>query len=440
MLGIAASVLACAATLACLGYRRRTALLQSELTASRIAFEEREALETMHSELVFDFDQALSKVSEESRVALQATITSIQSLSNEVQLWAEALPNPVLVHRDGIIEFGNKPAHALLLAHAGSLAGSQLETWIGPRIGPCVPASARDKASRDREHSLEREDGTSLSVGASEIPIDFEGSPATLTLLRDLTQERRMEKRLRLADRMTSLGSLVAGIAHELNNPMSYVLANLEMLRDEVGQLPATSEQLREFREMLAEAEEGCMRVSTTVVELQRFSRPPPSGNGGTLSQIIGSACAITGSTIRSHAAFHVEIGNDLVLPEGADQLTHVLVNLLLNAAESIISQEQGKEHNEVNLRAFRQEGKSGDLIIEVVDSGPGISEHLQERIFDPFYTTRHAGKATGLGLPICYSMVAAMGGELEVESELGAGATMRVRLPSELGEDCESG
>ncbi len=432
MLGIAASVLACAATLACLGYRRRALMLSSELLATRIASEERGAMELMHRELAHDFDQALSKISEESRIALQTTIASIQSRSNEIQEWTEALPNPILVHRGGIIEFGNKPAHSLLLAGTESLVGSPLETWMGP------PTSARDEASRDREHHLERVDGTSLSVGVSEIPIDFEGRPATLTLLRDLTQERRMEKRLRLADRMTSLGSLVAGIAHELNNPMSYVLANLEMLRDEVGQLPATSEQLREFQEMLAEAEEGCMRVSTTVIELQRFSRPPPSGNGGTLSQIIGSACAITGSTIRSHAEFHVEIGDDLVLPEGADQLTHVLVNLLLNATESVLSQKQDRERGEVSLRAYQQDNH-GDLIIEVVDSGPGISEHLQERIFDPFYTTRHAGKATGLGLPICYSMVAAMGGELEVESTLGAGATLRVRLPSELGESCEA-
>ena len=75
-----------------------------------------------------------------------------------------------------------------------------------------------------------------------------------------------------------------------------------------------------------------------------------------------------------------------------------------------------------------------GTQAIEVADTGPGIPEPLQERIFDPFYSTRHTGKATGLGLPICYSMVAAMGGDLEVESQAGEGAVMRVRLPSDLG------
>ena len=302
--------------------------------------------------------------------------------------------------------------------------------------GPCQRPKARARAENVEERCIQDEDGSVRTISLSEVPVEFEGAPATLALLRDLSNERRIEKRLRLADRMTSLGSLVAGIAHELNNPMSYVLANLEMMREEAATLPMSGPRLEDFRDMLAEVEEGCLRISSTVIELQRFSHPPPAGNGGSLSQIIGSACAITGSTIRSHAKLNINIDHDAMLPEGADQLTHVLVNLLLNAAESIVSAPHGDSTNHaIDLHAFRLESPQKDLVIEVRDTGPGISEAMQERMFDPFYTTRHADRASGLGLPICYSMVSAMGGELEVQSNAEGGATLRVRLPAELGE-----
>lgn len=429
-LTIAAFVLACAASIACLIYRSRVVALRSELLATRIENEERAAQDRMEIDLAKEFDDALDRVSEESRAALEGAIEALQSRHHEVREWTETAPDAILVHRNSAILYANRPAQNLFAASESALYGSDLESWFK---NPSKGAECANRSIHHEERLIEQ-GGSTRTVSVADVPVEFEGTPATLTLLRDLTTQRRIEKRLRLADRMTSLGSLVAGIAHELNNPMSYVLANLEMIGDEIADLPLPPERAKEINEMLAESRDGCMRISTTVGELQRFSRPPPFGNGGSLSQIIGSACAITGSTIRSHAELKVTIDDDAVLAEGADQLTHVLVNLLLNAAESIISQAPNEVSQVVDLRAYRQPAKDGDLIIEVADTGPGISEHIQERIFDPFYTTRLTGKATGLGLPICYSMVAAMGGDLEVQSEEGSGAVMRVRLPSDLG------
>ncbi len=426
-LPIASFVLASAACITCLVYWRRAQALRAQLVATRIANEERAAQDRMEIELAKDFDNALERVSEESRTALEGALQALLSRQNEFQQWTESLPDAVLVHRSETIVFSNRPAHNLFGASASELHGTSLDAWL--KVLPDAEGS-----SQNSEERLVELEGEMRIVSIAEIPMEFEGAPATLALLRDLTAQRRIEKRLRLADRMTSLGSLVAGIAHELNNPMSYVLANLEMLGDEIAELPLPHDRAEEIAEMLAECRDGCTRISSTVGELQRFSRPPPFGNGGSLSQIIGSACAITGSTIRSHAALNVSIDEDAVLVEGADQLTHVLVNLLLNAAESIISGPESEDSQAVDLRVYRQPNDNGDLIIEVADTGPGISEHLQERIFDPFYTTRLTGKATGLGLPICYSMVAAMGGDLEVQSKEGSGAVMIVRLPSDLG------
>ena len=427
-LTIAPYVLACAACIACLIYRRRASALRTQLITTRIASEERAAQDRMEIELAQDFDTALERVSEESQSALESAIEALHSRHSEVRRWTDSLPDAVLVHNRGAIVFSNGPAQELFASSEADLHGTNLDAWLAP-----VPESERTSLGHDEER-IATHNGVTRIVSIAEIPVDFEGSAATLMLLRDLTTHRRVEKQLRLADRMTSLGSLVAGIAHELNNPMSYVLANLEMLADEIADLQLAPERAKEINEMLSESRDGCMRISSTVSELQRFSRPPPFGNSGSLSQIIGSACSITGSTIRTHAELRISIDEDAVLACGADQLTHVVVNLLLNAAESITSQAKSKTSQVVDLRAYRESTDGGDLIIEVSDTGAGIPEHLQERIFDPFYSTRHTGKAAGLGLPICYSMVAAMGGDLEVQSKEGCGAIMRVRLPSDLG------
>ncbi|MCP4448427.1 MAG: hypothetical protein GY811_24255 [Myxococcales bacterium] len=428
-LAIAAYVLAGAACIACFRYRHRAIGLRKKLLASTIRNEERAAQDHMELQLAEEFDRALAKVSSESHRALHDAVLTLQARHNEAQRWTEALPDAIVVHRGGVIEFINHPGEVLFATVSHEVLGTHIDTWLEGSI-----SEREDESGEHDERHVQRPMAPPVVVSVSEVSVEFEGSPATLILLRDLTAQRRVEKRLRLADRMTSLGSLVAGIAHELNNPMSYVLANLEMLGDELRALELEPSQATELFEMLAESREGCMRISSTVGELQRFSRPPPTGNGGSLSQIVGSACAIAGSTIQSHAELNISIDDDTVLSEGADQLTHVLVNLLLNATESIVSLPPNDEQATVALRAFRQGDGDGTLIIEVSDTGPGIPEQLQERIFDPFYTTRLSGKATGLGLPICYSMVAAMGGNLEVESHEGAGAIMRVRLPSDLG------
>ncbi|WP_437761158.1 ATP-binding protein [Sorangium sp. So ce281] len=242
----------------------------------------------------------------------------------------------------------------------------------------------------------------------------------------DVTERRQMETRLQLADRMASLGTLAAGVAHEINNPLAYMVANVDFARKELRAKGAGA-RLDALLSALDEAAEGGSRVRHIVGGLKTFSR----ADGGELGPVevdpvIQLVLRMAQQQIQSKARLVLELRPVPAVHANEAQLGQVILNLLVNAAQAL---PEGKV-SENEIRISTAPAPPGRVCIEVCDTGPGIAPELRSRIFDPFFTTKPIGEGTGLGLAICHGIVTSFRGEIGVESEVGKGACFRVLLP----------
>jgi len=250
-----------------------------------------------------------------------------------------------------------------------------------------------------------------------------------LAQVQDITDRRLAEARLFVADRMASLGTMAAGVAHEINNPLSYVMANVSHVVTELGRrAPDAPDAFRDIIEALDEALVGVDRIRRIVADLKTFSRPDDDG-AVTLDvrRVLDSCANMAQNEIRHRATLTKDYA---VTPpvRGSDaRLGQVFLNLLVNAAQAIPVGHASE--NEIRLRTHAREG--GRVDIEVTDTGPGIPPEVLPKIFDPFFTTKPVGEGTGLGLSICHAIVKALGGDIAVDTALGRGTTIRVSLPS---------
>jgi two-component system, NtrC family, sensor kinase len=231
---------------------------------------------------------------------------------------------------------------------------------------------------------------------------------------------------------MVSLGTLAAGVAHELNNPISYVLSNLRYAVDELAEQvhagkPLTDEQAREVHQALEEALEGGERMRNIVRDLRSFSRREDERMGPVdIHGVLDSCASLARSEIRHRAQLVKEYGELPPVLGNESRLGQLFLNLLVNAAQAI--PEGDAKGNRVRLATARAE--PGWVVVTVEDSGTGISPENLQRLFKPFFTTKPVGVGTGLGLSICHGIVTAMGGRIEVSSELGKGTAFRVYMP----------
>jgi signal transduction histidine kinase len=245
---------------------------------------------------------------------------------------------------------------------------------------------------------------------------------------------RELQKRLEFADRLASLGTMAAGVAHEINNPLAVVMANAAFLAEDLGTLvaplPSDSRERERIAASVADIQSAAKRIERIVSDLRAFSQPKESSEPREPTDVrrcIEWAVRATAHEYRHRAKLTTEIGALPALDADEMKLGQVLINLLLNAAHSIPPGNAAR--NEVNLIARTE--ASGRALIEVKDTGGGIPEALRERIFEPFFSTKAPGGGTGLGLSICHGIITAMGGEISVDSELGKGTAFRVFLPA---------
>jgi signal transduction histidine kinase/ActR/RegA family two-component response regulator len=255
----------------------------------------------------------------------------------------------------------------------------------------------------------------------------------------DVTEQRRMRTRLQMADRLAAVGTLAAGVAHEINNPLAYVLGNVEHSLETLGDLRVGVEEgrttlsdaarvLKETCDALAEASTGAERVRDIVRDLKVFSRAGVDERRPTdVKRVVQGAVNLAGQEIRRRARLRLELADVPTVIGSESRLSQVVVNLLLNAAQAI--PEGRPDENEVAV-STRVDG-GGRVVVEVRDTGCGIPPAQQKAIFDPFYTTKPVGVGTGLGLAICHGIVTSLGGEIDLESDAGKGAAFRISLPA---------
>ena len=270
-------------------------------------------------------------------------------------------------------------------------------------------------------------DGSLFTALCTVTPVAAVGGQAThyVMVAQDVTQQRDLERRLAVSERMASLGTLAAGVAHEINNPLSFITSNLDYVRTYIEQGEGNP---AEVISALEDANMGAQRVRKIVLALRSFSRV---GDGPQRTLDVRSsleqALTIAGSQLRTRAQVTVNLGATPLVLADEGRLTQVFLNLLVNAAQAIAPGDTGT--NEVKV--VSSVTAKGDVLVEITDTGCGLSDLARRHLFEPFFTTKPVGVGTGLGLYICHNLVHGMGGELNVESVEGRGSTFSVLLRS---------
>jgi len=364
----------------------------------------------------------------------------------------ERAPEAIFVARLGVFLYAN-PAFVAYLGFddAAALVGTQTIEHVhtDDRVAFAARAEPRPADARHaaREVRLLRRDGTVVTAEIVSMLVDYDGAPALLGFARDVTERKQMQVRLLQADRMVSVGTLAAGVAHEINNPLAYMLANLEHVTrrklpqiagelDRLGdveigegapQVASVRRLLAEVGEMLEIAREGADRVRTIVRDLKTFSRADEERRGPVdVHRVLDASINMAWNEIRHSAILHRDYGQVPPVDANESRLGQVFLNLLVNAAQAIPAGHATE--NEIRVRTSTD--PSGDVRVEISDSGCGIAPEAVARIFDPFYTTKPEGVGTGLGLWICQGIVTGLGGAITVDSTIGRGTTFTLTLP----------
>jgi signal transduction histidine kinase len=251
-----------------------------------------------------------------------------------------------------------------------------------------------------------------------------------------LSELKATQEQLIVADRRISIGRLAAGVAHEINNPLAYIKANLGYAADELSQIAALAragvdsrtlqERLGELETAIAESSDGARRVQHIVRGLKTFARTDEDRRAPTsLVESLEAAIDMSAHELKHRARLERDISHVPIVDGNEVRLSQVFLNLLLNAAQAI---PEGAPRGLIRV-TLGTDGR-GWAVAEVRDDGCGIPQEHLSRIFDPFFTTKPTGVGTGLGLSISQGIVLAMGGQISVESELGVGTSFRIVLP----------
>ncbi|WP_309893628.1 response regulator [Archangium sp.] len=373
------------------------------------------------------------------RYALQhaRTLETLRRSQESFHTLIEKLPEGICVMQEGRIVYVNPMLVSLTgCSSADELLGrssAELVPLLHPDDLAALPRELHEAMKEGRavtpwEVRLLRKTGGTVPVEISQVPGMFEGRPCAVRSVRDLTERKQLEGRLLRADRMASLGTLAAGIAHEINNPLAFTIANLQLLEAEVlPGLGLSTSQYEDVHKLVGDARLGAGRVRDIVRQLKMFSRAEEDARPEPVDvhRVLETAISMASNEIRHRARLvrdYTEPTPWVLANEG--RLGQVFINLLVNAAHAI--PEGGVERNEIRLVT---RSHSEGVAVEVHDTGSGIPAENLERLFEPFFTTKPVGVGTGLGLSICQDIVTGFGGRMEVKSELGRGSTFRVIL-----------
>jgi two-component system, NtrC family, sensor kinase len=327
----------------------------------------------------------------------------------------------------GRVRAANERLTALLGVTPTLLAGRPLNAFLS------VDVFDPPRELRDFECRLLPARGAPVDVSISTLlNLDKRGRPSGLVLIvRDLREVVALRSRLLTSGRMAAVGELAAGIAHELNNPIAYVRANLSVLREHIDTLrkeiadrsPGMAPVLAEAEEIVEESLEGMDRAAGIVRDVREFSH---AGSGERqvvdLRDLVEQSARV--ARLQTPRGTAVEIACDGLpsLECEPQRLKQLFLNLLVNAGQAVA--DGGHIRVSGDLR-------DGGVLLRFRDNGTGIAAEHIERIFDPFFTTKPVGVGTGLGLAIAFRIVEEHAGRIEVSSEPGAGTEFRVWLPT---------
>jgi two-component system cell cycle sensor histidine kinase/response regulator CckA len=354
-----------------------------------------------------------------------------------------ASPDGIIVHRDSRFVYVNPAAvRQLGIVDADAVLGRSIYDYLLPGevagVRERIEGMWREgQPTSPRDFQFQRPDGQVHLGEVVSVLAGFEGEPAVITIIRDVGEQRALQSRMLLADRLATVGTLAVGVAHEINNPLSWVVGNLGLLADEFDNQVRMREQpghdpvvvassRARVRELLGRAQEGTERVRRIVRDLVRFGRSDEGeGQPVDVHALLDSAIEIADVQLRHRAQLARDYRSSGYVRASEARLGQVFLNLLVNAAQAIAP--GAPRQNQVRVATHDLE--DGRIEVAITDTGSGMPEHVRKRIFEPFFTTKPVGEGTGIGLAISNEIVTSFGGEIVVESEIGRGTTFRVRL-----------
>jgi PAS domain S-box-containing protein len=358
---------------------------------------------------------------------LEGSLAALRSSRHELRQLIQRLPEGMMIHRNGRVVWAN----AAMLETFGydrveDVVGRGVLDFAPPEdraeLAAQMARAATNQVNDDRlEYRILRPDGTLRRIQAGTAQhVEFEGAQARLIVLRDITEQHRLRDQLALAERMALLGRLAAGVAHEINNPLAYAQASLEVA---LRELDGDSTKLADS---LARAREGTERVRGIVRDLKMLSRAEDEPiEAVDLRALLDSTLVLAANAIEPKARVIRRYGDAPHARATRGRLGQLFLNLLLNAADAI--PDGDADRHEIRVTLSRD--TAGRAVVEIGDTGAGIAPALVDRVFDPFFTTKPVGAGTGLGLAICHRIVTQLGGDITFESTR-AGTTFRVALP----------
>jgi len=351
----------------------------------------------------------------------------------------ERSPDLVLVHSRGRILYVNQAALTRLGYSNDQILGTNPLHHVRQQdrrilLESETQAAAEDEVRPPVEVRLLTSTGEVVLVEIVDLVVHWGGRGARAYFARDISDRRQLETRLAEADRLAALGTLAAGVAHEVNNPLTFVLHHLEDLAARLPELARdafdrgdsdAALEIEALATSAAESASGARRIAATVRDLMSYARGEGEQLGSAdLGRSLDKAIQLAFNQIRHRARLVDELG-DLPLVQGHEaRLSQVFVNLLVNAAQAIDPGDA--ENNAITLRA---KVTHDEVCVSVSDTGHGVPASIRDRIFDPFVTTKVVGEGTGLGLWVCHGIVRQQGGRITLSSPPGEGATFSVHL-----------
>ena len=338
----------------------------------------------------------------------------------------EACPTSLTMSRvgDGKIIYRSPAARALLGSNKSCFSHFSKREERADFVTALLPDARVD----DMRVTGVRADGTEFPAAISARLIDYRGEDMVVSSMDDLTDELAVQSELAQqrrqifqAEKMSALGELLAGVAHELNNPLSIIVGNAEILKED---LEGTSQAGRIGK--LGNAAERCVKIVRSFLSMARQEplNPQPVSLRG-IVETANDAMASVASVPRVRITTDLPGNLPRVMVDEV-QLAQVLINLLTNSVHAIQDAGVG---NAIVIKGQR-EAKSGMVCLTISDNGPGVDDDIAGRIFDPLFTTKEVGKGTGVGLAFCHKVIASHNGIIRLEPKTDGGATFSIRLP----------
>ncbi len=293
-----------------------------------------------------------------------------------------------------------------------------------PNVKQVFFNAIQTKVNVSIEYRIRRPDGSLRSIYDRRFQLkDNEGNlTGVIGIATDVTEQHKMRSQALLNDKLTTIGTLAAGVAHEINNPIAWILSNLNFLKTKGTEL-----QRDEFNDLVTESIEGAERIHQIVRNLKGFARVDDDQVGEIdIHQVINAAFDMAFPTLKYRARIIKNFDANIPkLQLNSGKLHQIFLNFILNAAQAI--PEGNIEKNSINVTT----SISGDwLKIDIIDTGSGIPPDVLPRIFDPFFTTKPVGIGSGLGLAICNDIVHGFGGKITVDTIVNQGTTFSIYLP----------